>query len=100
MKVLDKGHQYELKNVGGSTGVQVLQFIRKDMKDGKLETTIEGTSTEEVLQVLVNRLESLQENLPDPFTRAARYFLGQALRSLEERTLDRKSRKVEGTMQA
>ena len=51
MKVLDRGHRYEL-----SDGA-ILQFIKR--QDGEL---IPGTTNEELLEVLIDRTKFFQEN--------------------------------------
>lgn len=95
----DPGHLYELRNHGGK-GTQMLQFIKKEELDGELKTVAEGVSTEEVLMACADRLDFLFEKLPDYFTKAARWHIGQALGALQERTLERKKRGVEGTHKA
>jgi len=100
-RATDAGHTYELDNVDG--GVQVLQFIRKEEskeQPGKLETMINGTTNEAVLDVLIDRLNFLYEKLPDDFTKNAIMHLEAALQSLKDRTADREARSVEGTNQA
>lgn len=98
MQVIDAGHTYELANVDG--GVQTLQFIRKEEKDGKLETMIDGTTNEEVVEVLIDRLTFLNEKLYSPHNDAAINGLKAVRETLERRTADRKNRGVEGTTQA
>lgn len=96
MEVKDPGHLYELKSTDGKT-IQSLQFLKKEEKDGKLELVANGIQTEEVLLAICDRLDFLFEKLPDQFTKAARWHIGQSLHSLQERTMDRKKRNVEGT---
>lgn len=102
VKEIDPGHAYEIPNVG-SEGMQTLQFIKKESlnTDGtELKTIVEGTSTEKVLDVVAMRLKFLFEKLPDSYTKTARFHIGQAIFALGERTMDRKSRGVEGTLKA
>lgn len=96
--VPDAGHTYELENVEG--GMQTLQFIRKEEKDGKLETMINGTTNEAVIAVLIDRLEYLHAKLPDTYTEEAIAALRAAFDNLNKRTADRKAREVEGTSAA
>lgn len=100
MKVTDQGHTYELENVEG--GTQTLQFIRKERgpagaEADTLKTVINGVTTEEVITVLIDRLEFLHSRLPDDQTQAAITSLKAALDLLEARTKDRQARNVEGT---
>lgn len=101
MQVIDPGHEYELGNQSDHAAKpQTLLFVKKEEKDGKLELVHDGTSTEQVIDVLIHRLQTLHDRLPDAYTKAARYFLGQAANALHERTADRKARDVEGTHKA
>jgi cell division protein YceG involved in septum cleavage len=98
MKVLGMGHTYELDNV--ESGIQTLQFIRKEEKDGKLETMINGTTNEQVIAVLIDRTKFLDEKNPSDFNKDAIQNLEAALLAFQNRTADRESRGVEGTVQA
>lgn len=102
VEVLDPGHSYELKSVGEAPA-QSLVFIKKQPKEGspdELELVHDGTTTEEVLLVLVDRLKTLLSRVPDAFTESALMHVGTALHLLESRTRNRTERGVEGTMQA
>lgn len=99
MEIIDPGHRYRVHDVEADTS-QEISFIKKEEQDGKLVKVGEGTTTEAVLNVVANRLKVLYERLPDPYTKAARYFIGQALGALTERTADRRERGVEGTRKA
>src|SRR5439155_12745737 len=71
MKVITPGHKYELENFEKleQTG-QVLQFIEKRPASepvpfpNALETANDGTTNEEVLAVLIDRLNYLQGKFP------------------------------------
>jgi hypothetical protein len=100
MKIIDPGHVYEVHN-HESEESQTISFIKKEQaEDGSFAAVGQGTTNEELLRVLADRLSFLLKKLPDPYTKTAKYFVGQALALLEERTLDRKERKVEGTPNA
>jgi len=82
MKVLRVGHRYELESFEGGQP-QTLQFIEKTpVVEGSTEfaTVFDGTTNEEVLAVLLDRLNTLEE----------------ALMWLNRRTENRKARGVEG----
>jgi hypothetical protein len=108
MKVLREGHRYELENFEnkGSEG-QIIQFIEKEEQKSnvlgipttKLVTVNDGTTNEEVLEVLINRLQLLSAKLPSRETSIAITKLEEALMWLNKRTADRLKRGVEGTHQ-
>lgn len=98
MIVLTPGHTYELANFENSN-VQHLQFIHKEPnadKSGELVTIKEGTTNEEVLEVLIDRMQFLQSKFPCRENAVAITNLEQALMWLNKRTADREKRKVEG----
>jgi hypothetical protein len=63
MKVNIPGHNYELANFENKEAQgQILQFIQKEPispGSSELVTIHDGTTNEEVLKVLINRMESL-----------------------------------------
>ena len=112
MKVLRKGHRYELENFENKDELQnqVIQFIEKEASTLKNEsdttfaatqlvTVNDGTTNEEVLEVLIDRLTYLSEKLPSRETSIAITKLQEALMWLNKRTQDRLKRGVEGTHQ-
>jgi len=104
MKVLTEGHLYELENFENKeVEGQKIQFIEKIPyeTDGvtKLVTANDGTTNEEVLEVLINRLQVLIAKLPSRETSIAITKLEEALMWLNKRTADRVKRNVEGTHQ-
>jgi hypothetical protein len=102
MKILTPNHKYELENFENpNTPGQILQFIEKSYDGyGPLKTINDGTTNEEVLKVLINRLRGLGEKLPGRENSIAITKCEEALMWLEKRTADRKSRGVEGTMKS
>ncbi len=100
MKTLTAGHRYELASVEGGEP-QVIQFIEKRPAkkdaDGQLVTFKDGTTNEEVLAVLIDRLQFLQEKVPSQEGFLAHKRVKDALMWLNKRTADRQARKVEGT---
>jgi hypothetical protein len=112
MKTLTPGHKYELANFDnkGQPG-QVLQFIEKMpvpegtgadgiTRSAALVTINDGTTNEEVLAVLIDRLKFLGAKLPSRENSLAVTKCEEALMWLEKRTADRKARNVEGTHKA
>jgi hypothetical protein len=102
MKILTPSHRYELENFEHPDQPgQVIQFIEKAYAGyGPMKTVNDGTTNEEVLRVLINRLRGLGEKLPGRENSIAITKCEEALMWLEKRTADRKSRGVEGTMKS
>ena len=101
MKTLVAGHLYELANFENKDAPgQKLQFIQKVQSPsgptGQLDTVSDGTTNEEVLRVLINRLEFLESKFSCPENVAALCHLHDALYALQSRTYERQQRNVEG----
>lgn len=115
MKVIVEGHAYELANFENpETSSQGLQFIHKELKlkdiseleehqilspgpdNFELVTVENGTTNEEVLAVLIDRMYFLNGKFPCKENSVAITHLETALLWLEKRTNDRKKRQVEG----
>ena len=101
MQVITTGHKYELASFeGGPT--QSLQFIEKvkrltENPDGtELVTVNDGTTNEEVLKVLIDRLQYLNGKFPCRENAIAITKLEESLMWLNKRTADRQARNVEG----
>ena len=101
MNVLVEGHTYELSNFENKeVNGQVIQFIHKQPKEEgstELVTVKDGTTNEELLEVLINRMNYLNGKFPCRENAIAITHLETALLWLEKRTADRKKRTVEGT---
>jgi hypothetical protein len=109
MKILTTNHRYELANFENpeSPG-QTIQFIEKSYpKEGitigkafqKAVTVNDGTTNEEVLLMLIDRIRGLNEKMPCRQNSLAITKLEEALLWLNNRTAERRIREVEGTMQ-
>jgi hypothetical protein len=109
MRVITPGHKYALNNFE-NPGIEghVVQFIEKmplpsgTIADGAANTATlvtinDGTTNEEVLAMMIDRLDSLYVKVPSVHTDIARSCCRAALQALELRTAQRKSRGVEGT---
>lgn len=101
MKVLTPGHKYELENFERKDQPgQAIQFIEKtaapDGAPGTLVTVNDGTTSEELMKVLINRLEYLYGKFPSEETRCSIEHLKIALYAQQSRTLERTQRGVEG----
>ena|SRR2546426_10626024 len=99
MKILTVGHRYELDNFERKDQLgQVLQFIEKVPVDGgtELETLRDGTTNEDVLRMLLDRLNYLQSKFPCRENAIAITHVETALLWLEYRTTKRVAQQVEG----
>lgn len=102
------GHTYLLANFDDDSKFQELQFIHKEpeMLKGEglnppiptkeLKTVRDGTTNEEVLKVLIDRLQFLNNKFPCRENSIVITKLEESLMWLEKRTKDRKARGVEG----
>jgi hypothetical protein len=99
MKVLVHGHKYELSGFEGPGGNQIIQFIQKRPAGAstKLRTIADGTTNEEVLRALIDRLQFLSKLLPSRETSIAITKCEEALMWLDKRSAERRARRVEGT---
>lgn len=101
MKVITTGHSYELSNFENKDlEGQILQFIHKEpISEGscELQTVSDGTTNEEVIEALINRLYFLQSKFSCKENAYAITKLEEALMWLNKRTSDRVNRDVEGT---
>lgn len=105
MKTLTPGHKYEFENFEAKDKPgQTIQFIEKMPLPANtagapatLVTVNDGTTNEEVLAVLIDRLKFLGAKLPSRENSIAITKCEEALMWLEKRTSERKARGVEGT---
>lgn len=104
-RVIDAGHRYRLG------GAQVLQFLKKEREVlgernsgaavlGEFVTTAEGTTTEQVIEVLLDRLRTMQAAVPCMENERAIMALVDSLFWLGQRTRNRQARGVEGSPNA
>lgn len=108
MKVLREGHRYALDGFENVETSQEIQFIEKVPRaehpamspqgsdPTEMITLYDGTTNEEVLRVLINRMQYLQNKFACRENALAITKLEEALMWLEKRTADRKIRNVEG----
>ena len=110
MIVLTEGHKYLLEHFEKtegfiSTGIcdrwngQVIQFIEKaPVEEGssELKTINNGTTNEEVIEMLINRITFLNNKFPSRENSIVITKLEEVLMWLEKRTKDRLKRGVEG----
>jgi len=101
MNVLIPGHRYLLRNFESDIKIpeQQLQFIQKEpVKEGstELKTINNGTTNEEVLAMLIDRLQFLNTKFPCRENSIVITKLEESLMWLNKRTADRMTRGVEG----
>lgn len=100
MKTIIHGHEYELENFENKEEFQTLCFIHKEQitpDSAKLTLVKDGTTNEEVLKVLIDRMYALQDKQSCRENSIVITKFEEALMWLEKRTADRKSRGVKGT---
>lgn len=98
MYVIKAGHVYSLKSFEGSPD-QTLYFIDKEpVSEGstEMQTVSDGTTNEEVLAMMLDRMGSLQAKFPCRENAIAITKIEEALMWLNRRTANRKARGVEG----
>lgn len=100
MKVKVAGHTYEVSNFENKENPgQVIQFIHKEPKTespSELNTISDGTTNEEILEVLIDRMNFLQSKFPCRENAIVITKLEESLMWLNKRTQDRIKRNVEG----
>ena len=90
MEVIIKGHKYKMSEKGSSEH-QLIQFYQ----DGKINntSTITGVTNQEVLRVLIDRVQFLDKQLPSKYNDEILLYLRKALVLHECRALERKVEK-------
>jgi len=99
MQILTPGHKYELDSFEGSEP-QEIQFIEKVVAPAggtDLITLNDGTTNEEVLEMMIDRMQSLQGKHPCRENSIVITNLEESLMWLNKRTAGREARGVEGT---
>lgn len=100
MIVLTEGHKYLLTNFERpDLHDQAIQFIEKVPKEPgskELKTVFDGTTNEDVLDVLIDRMYYLNKKFPCRENSLVITRLEEARMWLSKRTLERKKRGVEG----
>lgn len=100
MEILVPGHRYVAKNFIEPSNGQTIQFIHKESKEGgepgEMVTIDDGTTNEELLDILIDRIKFLQAKFPCKENACCITHLEEGLMWLEKRTRDRVKRQVEG----
>ena len=96
MKILRVGHRFALDNFEQEGVTQEFQFIEKEPVGDNLVTVYDGTTNEEVLSMLISRMQYLQDKFPCRENAIVITKLEESLMWLNKRTADRIIRNVEG----
>src|SRR6218665_678040 len=98
MDIITEGHKYKLTNFENPNEGQIIQFIEKTpgREPGSLYLVNDGTTNEELLKVLIDRLTYLNGKFPSRENSIVITKLEESLMWLNKRTADRKARNVEG----
>lgn len=100
MKTITEGHKYELVNFEKKDEKgQQIQFIQKEpihLGLPELKTISDGTTNEDVLEMLIDRMSYLQSKFPCRENAIVITKLEESLMWLNKRTADRIKRNVEG----
>lgn len=94
MRVIQRGHAYELDHLDGD-GKTILQFVFRARHNMGGQQDIEGVTNQEVLRVLIDRIQFLHEQLPHDNNPKILEHLRLALVLHESRALERKVEKGE-----
>lgn len=107
MTIITPGHRYRLDNfnpVDLGAKNQEIQFVENAPRvygaPGEMQREVEGTTNEEVLEVLIDRLKYLNGKFGCRENALALTKLEEARMWLNERTRERESRGVEGKAKA
>ncbi|PRP68125.1 hypothetical protein [Nonlabens agnitus] len=104
MKILTPAHSYFLQHDSSAEfpeNGQHLRFVHKTFNDDGTEKYVfPGTTDEEVLDVLIDRITTLNDRNYSGYNIEALVGLKRAKAALQQRTNDRKARGVEGTSKA
>jgi hypothetical protein len=99
MKELVPGHKYTVANFESKEEDQTIQFIHKEPTgepDNSMKTISDGTTNEELICVLIERMEFLNGKFPCQENEYTIMSLKQAWAWQHNRTLNRERRNVEG----
>lgn len=89
MKVLTPGHQYLLSNIKSDDGDKDVNILKFYNEKGASRDEIIGTSNQEVLRALIDRVNYLDNELPHSFNKEIIFHLRKALALHEARHLTR-----------
>jgi hypothetical protein len=100
MKIIDKGHIYELTSLDGEQSNRLV-FVKRNDPPEKFpgnENAYPGTLMQEVIRALVDRSEYLNNQIPHEETQAVIVDLKLVFYRLEKRAAERHNRVLKGTV--
>ncbi len=99
MKILEIGYKYKLDNFNQESESQVISFVRReiDSETGELKTFNNGITNEEVIFMLLNRINYLDNKLPCEENKQVIGLLKQISLTLHKRTMNRHLKGIKGT---
>jgi hypothetical protein len=101
MKVLDRGHYYELALLDGDSDIQRVQFVKREGVGYPSNVgTACGTTSQEVLRMLIDRAMYVNSQIPCWQTRLSVWLYGFVIWLYEHRAAKRHGRKVPGLHEA
>ena len=97
MKTLVAGHTYSVPTFVNKEEV-IIHFVHKEPKDGTTDSELicDGITSENLLEILIDRLQFLQTKFPCRENSIVITKLEESLMWLNKRTADRIKRNVEG----
>ena len=101
MKAIVPGHVYLLDSYKADGASQTIAFVQKELLDRENPELVEvrdGTTTEEVIDVLIHRIEHLDTVLHADENVHALRLLKRAKQHIKSRTARRKRRGTEGKL--
>lgn len=100
MKVIKPGYRYQARYYNNPNRHTTLQFIEKapNEQGTRLETVMDGTTNEELLKILIHRLEYQNELLQSWYTEQAAKHLELAVNFLNSRQEQRAAKGITNTM--
>lgn len=100
VRVLDPGHQYALHRLDGGGCPEVLSFVKRvgEGYPGNGDVPYAGTTTQEVLRVLIDRTEYVDAQVAHPANEAVLKCLRRALWALERRAAERHGATIDDLM--
>lgn len=94
MRVIDAGHAYELRHLDGD-GASVLSFVKREGPGYPRNVGAhEGTTLQEVLRALIDRVQYLDGQIKDARNEEVIEHLRRAILSLEIRAAERHGRSL------
>lgn len=89
MRIIDPGHKYEVNYLDGNDNIDTITFVKR----GHPGKNHPGTTNQELLRVLIDRIKFLNTEIPWRGNEEILFYLRKALILHECRALERKIEK-------